>query len=109
MDPLTKALTIDVNVLEKSLIPESMNSFLSEISGNICCMAGIKFINFLLLKLRKTINLFSEAGVGINLYCDFGTFHNAYAGSIKKMNEVLIGKPIRNLKKITVKIILIHH
>jgi hypothetical protein len=69
-------------------------------------MAGIKFIYFLLTKPRKTIKLFSESQVGISLYCDYGTFYTGYTGTTKKLNEVLIDKPLKNLKKIIVKIIL---
>jgi len=85
------------------MIPEELNNFLSDIGGNICCMTAIKFINFFTKNLRKTINIFSEAKVGVNLFCDYGTFYQGYGGSVKKMNEVFIGKPIQQLNIIKVK------
>ena len=94
---------MDLKILDKVLIPDELNAFLSEIGGNICCMTGIKFINFFLKNFRKTINLFTESQVGLNLYCDYGTFYQGYGGSAKKMNEIFIGQPIHDLKKIMVK------
>lgn len=89
--------------MEKVLISEDLNSYLSDMVGNIGCMAGLKFINFFLKNLRKTIKVLSEAKVGLNLYCDYGSFTQGYGGSVKKMNEVIIGRPIFDFKKITVK------
>ncbi len=65
-------------------------------------MTAIKFINFFLKNLRKTIKVLFEAKVGLNLLCDYGSFTQGYGGSLKKMNEVFIGKPFFDFKKITV-------
>jgi len=91
--------------LNKVLLKEDLNLFLSDIGGNICCLTGIKFINFFLKQLRKTMSIFSQANVGINLFCNFGRFYQGYSGSVSKINEVIFGDPIHNLKIIKVQII----
>ena len=84
------------------LISEEMNDYYSEISGNLVCLAALRFINVFLKNIKKTVKVFHDYKITVSLFADYGIFYQGYNGTAKKFNQTIFGKPINRIKEISV-------
>lgn len=92
--------------LNKLFISQEKNDYYSEVSGNLACLAALRFLNVFLKNMKKTLKVFQDCKVTISLFADYGMLYQGYKGTAKKFNQIILGKPISRIKEISVNFFL---